>query len=328
MRRRDFLGALGGAVAAVPWPLPAYAQQAMPVIGYLSGRTLGDSPHVLAAFRRGLAEAGFAEGQNVAIEFRWAETRYDRLPAMAAELTRLPVSVIAASGGNPAVDAAKAATNTIPVVFVTGGYPLREGLVTSLNRPGGNVTGTTFMAAILGTKQLELLRMMIPRMTTVAILARSNSPFSQRQLDELQAAVRSLGLQSIVVSIATADEIDEAFTEFARRKVDAFVAVGEPMFGEQSGRIATLAARHGMPGIFNIREFAAAGGLMSYGASLTDAYRQSGIYVGRILKGEWPAEIPVQQPTKFNLVLNLRTAKALGVTVPHTILALADEVIE
>ena len=300
----------------------------MQVSGYLSGRTLGDSPHVLAAFRRGLAEAGFAEGQNVAIEFRWAEARYDRLPAMAAELTRLPVSVIALSGGNPAIDAAKAASNTIPVVFVTGSDPLREGWVTSLNRPGGNVTGTTFMAAILGTKQLELLRMMIPTMTAVAILARSNSPYSQGQLDELQAAVRTLGLQSIVVSIATADEIDEAFTEGARRKVDAFVAVGEPLFGEQSGRIATLAARHGMPGIFNIREFPAAGGLMSYGASLTDAYRQSGDYVGRILKGERPAGIPVQQPTKFNLVLNLRTAKALGVTVPHTNLALADEVTE
>ena len=246
----------------MPWSHPAYAQQAMQVSGYLSGRTPGDSPHVLAAFRRGLAEAGFAEGQNVAIEFRWAEARYDRLPAMAAELTRLPVSVIALSGGNPAIDAAKAASNTIPVVFVTGSDPLREGWVTSLNRPGGNVTGTTFMAAILGTKQLELLRMMIPTMTAVAILARSNSPYSQGQLDELQAAVRTLGLQSIVVSIATADEIDEAFTEGARRKADAFVVVGEPLFGEQSGRIATLAARHGMPGIFNIREFPAAGGLM------------------------------------------------------------------
>jgi putative ABC transport system substrate-binding protein len=325
MRRREFLGVLGGAAVM---PFAARAQQSLPVVGFLSGRALAQSQIVLAAFRQGLADAGFVEGHNVAVEYRWADGRYERLPALAAELVRLPVTALAATGATAAIHAAKNATAKIPVVFVTAEDPISAGIVSSFNRPGGNVTGMSFLAAILGTKQLDLIRMLVPKAQTIAVMSRPDNPSSVAQLVELRAAARALGLQIVEMPALSIEQIEATFLAALRERADALILVADPTFGQQAARIAELAAQHALPTLHNLREFVAAGGLMSYGSSITDAYRQIGVYTGRVLKGEKPADLPVLQPTKYEFILNLKTAKTLGLTIPPTLLALADEVIE
>jgi len=327
MRRREFITLLGG--GAVGWPLAAGAQQAMPVIGFLNGTTPARAVHHVTAFRHGLNETGYVEGQNVAIEYRWGENRSDRLPALAAELVRRPVTIIAATGGFGSAPAAKAATTTIPIVFTVGGFdPVESGLVASLARPGGNVTDVTLLSAALTAKRMDLLRALIPKASVVAILVSPGSGTAETQLKEVQPAARAFGLQLLELSASTEDEIDAAFRTLAAHRVDALFVGGSPLFETRRDHIVVLAARYAVPAIYNWREFTAAGGLMSYGSSITEMYRQAGIYTGRILKGAKPADLPILQPTKFELVINLTTAKALGLEIPPTLLALADEVIE
>jgi putative tryptophan/tyrosine transport system substrate-binding protein len=324
IERRKFLATLGG--AAVAWPLAARAQQpAMPVVGFLR-TTLTDVPHYVTAFRQGLKEAGFVEGQNVAIEFRSAEGQSDQLPALAADLVRRQVALIV--GHTPSALAAKAATTTVPIVFVTGGDPVRLGLVASLNRPGSNATGISFITAELGAKQLGLLRELRPGAVRIAVLVDPKWPITERFVSEVRAAASGVGQQLIVLSVSSDREIETAFTTLVQREAGALHAGIGAFISSQRERIVALAARHRIPAIYNAREAVAAGGLMSYAPSITDAYRQAGIYAGRILKGEKPAELPVMRPTKFDLVINLTTAKALGLDVPDRVLALADEVIE
>jgi len=326
IQRRKFLAALGG--AAVAWPLAARAQQAaMPVIGFLSSRLASDSVS-LAAFREGLKEAGFVEGQNVTIEYRWAEFQNDRLPAMAADLVQRRVAVIAATGSTAAAAAAKLATTTIPIVFGSGFDPVKEGLVASLNRPGGNITGVTGLTFELGAKQLDLLHAMVPNATVIAVLWNRNDPDSEAQLKDVQAAARTLGLQTLALTIGSEGDFEAAFATLVQRGAGALLICSGAFFTAHRVQLAILAARHVVPAIYSIREFPMAGGLMSYATRFTDAYRQVGIYVGRILKGAKPADLPVMQPTKFELVINLKTAKTLGLTVPPSLLAIADEVIE
>jgi putative ABC transport system substrate-binding protein len=327
MTRREFITLLGG--AAVAWPLAARAQQsALPVIGFLSGGTPAGYAAYAAAFRQGLKEGGHVEGQNVAVEFRWAEGQNDRLPALAADLVGRPVAVIAAAGAQAAL-AAKAATMTIPIVFEAGVDPVELGLVTSLNRPGGNVTGVSNFAAVLVAKQLELLHEMVPNSAVIGVLVNPTSPsLAESTARDAQAAGRSLGKQIHILNASTEDQIDAAFASLARMRLDALLIGGDAFFLSRRAQLATLATRHGLPTLYNAREFPAAGGLMGYGTSVVDAYRQTGVYVGQILKGAKPAELPVMQPTKFELVINLTTAKALGLIVPDTLLARADEVIE
>jgi putative ABC transport system substrate-binding protein len=327
MKRREFIALLGGAAAT--WPLAARAQQpSMPVIGFVSIRSADDvSSDPIEAFRRGLIEAGFLPGQNVAVEYRWAANQLDRLPALVTELAQRPVSVIAAFGTATA-QAAKAASTTIPIVFLTADDPVKLGLVTSLNRPGGNITGVSFVSATLGAKRLELLRMLIPKTDLMAVLVDPNSAESQNQSTGAQEAARALGQQVIAVNAATADEIDAAFGTLVQRGAGALLVSGSPSFGSQRNRIAALCARHSLPALFSTREYSAAGGLMSYGASISDSYRQAALYVGKILKGDRPSDLPILQPTKYELVINLRTAKTLGLEVPDKLLALTDEVIE
>jgi len=327
MRRREFITLLGGAAA---WPVAARAQQAaMPVIGFLNGTTPARAVHHVTAFRHGLNETGYVEGQNVAIEYRWGENRSDRLPALAAELVRRPVTIIAATGGFGSAPAAKAATTTIPIVFTVGGFdPVESGLVASLARPGGNVTDVTLLSAALTAKRMDLLRALIPKASVVAILVSPGSGTAETQLKEVQPAARAFGLQLLELSASTEDEIDAAFRTLAAHRVDALFVGGSPLFETRRDHIVVLAARYAVPAIYNWREFTAAGGLMSYGSSITEMYRQAGIYTGRILKGAKPADLPILQPTKFELVINLTTAKALGLEIPPTLLALADEVIE
>jgi ABC-type uncharacterized transport system substrate-binding protein len=323
MRRREFIALLG---AAAVGPLAARAQQpAIPVVGFLR-TTLIDVPHYVTAFRQGLKEAGFVEGQNVTVEYRSAEGRPDQLPALVADLMRRPLAVIV--GHTPAAHAAKAATTTVPIVFVTGGDPVRDGLVASLNRPGGNVTGVNIILGELGAKQLGLLRELRPGAARIAVLGDPKWPLTERFVSELRAAALPAGQQIEVLYVSTAGEIETAFTTLVQRGAGALHAAPGGFVFSQRERIVALAARHAIPAIYTQREAVVAGGLMSYGPSTPDAYRQAGIYAGRILKGEKPRDLPVMLPTKFEFVINLKTAKALGLDIPPGVLAIADEVIE
>jgi putative ABC transport system substrate-binding protein len=327
MRRRNFIALLGGAAAT--WPLAARAQQPrMPLIGWLSTRAPGEAAYLVAAFRQGLKEAGYVEGQNVAIEFRWGEGQYERLPAYAAELVGRAASVIVATGGDPAAQAAKVATATIPIVFVSGSDPVNVGLVASLNRPGGNIAGVHMLILGLGAKRLGLLHECMPAVNLVGVLVNPNFADGQTQLRDVEDAARSLGLRLVVEKAGTQFEIDTAFADLARQKTGAIIVIADPFFTVQRAHIAALAARHAMPAVFELREYVAAGGLMSYGPNLAHGYRQGAVYAGKILKGAKPAELPIEQPTKFELVINLKTAKTLGLTIPPGVLAIADEVIE
>jgi putative ABC transport system substrate-binding protein len=325
MRRREFMTLLGGAAAA--WPLAARAQQPVrPVIGYLSARSPDDTAHLVAAFRRGLGEQGFVEGQNVTIEYRWALGQYDRLPAMATELVRLPVTVLAATGGEPAALAAKVATSTIPIVFTVGGDPVKLGLVASYNQPGGNATGVSLLTSPLEAKRLGLLRELVPQATTIGFLLNPN--LDRDQLSGVQEAARTINLQIHVLRASTDREIDLAFETVAPQRIQALAVAGDPFFDTRREKLVALAARHAVPTMYHFREFAVAGGLVSYGIDPIDPYRLVGVYTGRVLKGVKPAELPVQQSTKFEFVINLKTAKALGLDVPPGLSARADEVIE
>jgi putative ABC transport system substrate-binding protein len=297
-------------------------------LGYLNGASSAQFPHLLAAFRKGLGETGYAESRNVAIEFRYADGQYDRLPALAADLVNRRVAAIVATAGTPTIRAAKAATSTIPIVFVIGSDPVSFGLVASLNRPGGNITGVTLVASETVAKRLELLLELVPASAVIGVLVNPNNPITKPQLTELQAAVRALGRQIRVLNASTESDLETIFAAVGQQQIDALVVAADPFFDDRRAQIVALADRHRVPVSYVRREFVAAGGLMSYGTDAPDAFRQAGIYAGRILKGEKPADLPVQQPTKFELVINLNTAKALGLEVPAKLLALADEVIE
>jgi ABC-type uncharacterized transport system substrate-binding protein len=324
MKRRDFITLLGGAAA---WPLAARAQQPLnPVVGFLSGRSPVEAVSVVASFRKGLSESGFIEPQNVTIDFRWAEGQFDRLPALARELVERPVAVLAALGGSDT--AAKSATTTIPIVFGTGGDPVASGLVTSLNRPGGNVTGVSFLTAALGAKRLGLLRDLVPAAQVIAVLANPKYYLGPVQIRDVEEAARSLGQPLIVLDGSTDEKIEAAFAVLAPQHVSALLVSSDPFFDTRRDRLVALALQHRVPAIYQFREYAVAGGLMSYGTSIIEMYRLVGLYVGRILKGEKSADLPVIQVAKFELVINLKTAKLLGVKISDNLLSLADEVIE
>ena len=326
MRRRQFIGLVGGLAA---WPIAAHAQQpAMPVIGFLSGASSAPWGHLVAAFRQGLKETGYVEGQNVAIEFRWAEGHSDRLPEMAADLVRRRVAVIVSTAGAAAGLAAKAATATIPIVFSAGGDPVKLGLVASLNRPGGNVTGIVLLTSLMDAKRLGLLREMIPNATLIAVLMNPRGAFIADQTENIRAGAHSVGQNITMLNASTESEIEVAFAALKSKGTQALLVSSDSFFNARREYLVALAARHVVPTIYEFREFAVAGGLMSYGTDLPEGYRQVGIYTGRILKGEKPADLPVYQVTKFELVINLKTAKALGLTVPQSLLIQADEVIE
>jgi ABC-type uncharacterized transport system substrate-binding protein len=324
MNRRTFITLLGGTAAL---PIAASAQQpAMPVIGFLRSTGADGFAHLATAFRRGLNESGYFEGRNLAIEFRFAENQPDRLPTLAADLIHRRVALIVAN--TPAALAAKAATTTLPIVFATGSDPVRDGLVASLHRPNGNVTGVVFFSGVLGAKRLELLRQLAPKATTIAALMNPSTREAEEERRDVQVAAQATGLQLIVLDPTSERDIEPAFATFVQRGAGALLVGSGPFLNSNRDAIVALAARHRLPASYSLREFAVAGGLMSYGASQPDAYRQAGIYAGRILKGEQPADLPVMQATKFEFVLNLRTAKAVGLDVPDKLLALADEVIE
>jgi putative tryptophan/tyrosine transport system substrate-binding protein len=325
MKRRAFISLLGGAAAA--WPLAARAQQpVMPVIGFLRSTSLAFSVPMVAAFRQGLTAAGFNEGQNVAIEYRFADNQLGRLPGLVAELISLPVTVIVANVA--AALAAKAATTTVPIVFATGSDPVVDGLVASLNRPGGNVTGVSFVSGLLGTKRLDMLRQLVPAAATMAMLVETDTLEARIERRDVELAAQALGQQLIIAPVSSEGEFDGAFTSIVGRGAKALLVGTGPFLTSNRERVVALAARHAIPAVYALREFVVVGGLMSYGASIAEAYRQAGIYAGRVLKGEKPADLPVMQSTKFELVINLKTAKALGLDVPTTLLTTADEVIE
>jgi len=327
VKRRAFITLLGG--AAVAWPLAARAQQPkVPVVGFLRDTSLADAMHLVAAFRQGLKEAGFIEGQNVMVEYRSAEHQLHRLPALVADLVRQQVALIV--GNTESALAAKSANTTVPIVFVTGGDPVMLGFVSSLNRPGGNATGVSFLTSASGTKRLELLRQIMPKAAAIAVLVdvNPNSPQAGDERRDVQAAAHAIGQELIVVEAGSDRDIEAAFATFTQRGAGALlVGTGSSLYSRRA-RLVALAAQHRIPTIYVLREFVTAGGLMSYGTSITDAYRLAGVYAGRILKGEKPADLPVQQSTKFAFLINLRTAKALGLEIPDKLLALADEVIE
>jgi putative ABC transport system substrate-binding protein len=326
MRRREFLGALGGAVAA--WPLKARAQQpAMPVVGILSSTSAAPYKSFVEAVIRGLREEGFDLGRNVAVEQRWADGQYDRLPAFASELIHLRANVIIAIAP-PAARAAKAAASSIPIVFSTAGDPVALGLVSSLNRPGGNLTGVNLQLFALAGKRIELLTKVAPTANVIGLLMNPNNPSSKSSTADAQAAAEALGKKLIVGSGGTAADIETSFAHFVQHKVDAIAVEPDPFMLARRDRLAAQAARHSLPAIYPHRENVEAGGLISYGTDLVDAYRQIGLYAGRVLKGEQPANLPIMQVTKFELLINMKTAKTLGITVPPTLLAIADEVIE
>jgi putative ABC transport system substrate-binding protein len=326
LRRRQFITLLGIAAA---WPLAARAQQsAMPVIGFLSGRSPGESESVEAAFRQGLKESGYAEGQNVHIAFRWAEGRYDRLPALVASLVDIRVAVIAAAGGQAVPLAAKAATSTIPIVFVSGEDPVKHGLVASLNRPGGSATGVSMFLSEMEAKRLALLHELVPTATMIGVIVNPSSPSIDTQLREINSAARALGRQIQIVNATNERELDAAFASLAQSKAGALLIASNAYFTSRRDQIVALAAQRAIPAIYDQREFPMAGGLVSYGTNLSDSYRLMWVYTGKILKGEKPTDLPVQQSTKFELVINLKTAKALGLDVPPALSARADEVIE
>jgi len=325
-KRREFITLLGGASA---WPLVARAQQpAMPVIGFLSARSPEDSAYLVAAFQRGLKEGGFVEGQNVAIEFRWARGQYDRLPALATDLVNRRVSVLATTGGEQAALAAKRATSVIPIVFLLGSDPVSAGLVESFNRPGGNVTGVAIMTALMEAKRLGLLRDLVPGVSLIGVLVNPSQPTAALQLQQIEDAARAMDQRILVVRASTDEELNAAFTAFRTEGVGALLVAADVYFNMRRERIVGLAQFQGLPTIYQFREYAVAGGLMSYGIDNADALRQNGVYTARVLKGAKPAELPVLQPTKFELVINLKTAKALGVKISDNFLTLADEVIE
>jgi putative tryptophan/tyrosine transport system substrate-binding protein len=324
MRRREFITLVGGAAA---WPTAARAQQpAMPVIGFLSSSESAGGARYLTAFRQGLRELGYVEGQNVAIEYRWAQDQADRLPDLATDLVRRQVTVIAAD--TPSSIVAKAATTTIPIVYIGGGDPVRLGLVASLNRPGGNVTGITFVVVELGAKQLGLLHELQPRAVRVAVLVDPNYPLTESFVSDIRAAASSIGKQIEALEAPTGRDIDTVFARLAKKPFDALLVGPGPLLNNRRIQLVTLAAYHRVPAMYNVRDFPEIGGLMSYGTSITDAYRQAGVYTGRIVKGQKPADLPVIQSSKFEFVINLNTARAFGLDLPPSLLSTVDEVIE
>jgi putative tryptophan/tyrosine transport system substrate-binding protein len=325
VRRRDFITLVGGAAAS--WPLTARAQQAMPVIGFLSSLSLAATARFVAAFRQALTESGYVEDRNLTIEYRWAEGAYDRLPALAADLVGRHVTVIAAFGP-PAALAAKANTNTIPIVFVHGSDPTKLGLTASLNRPSDNITGINFFGNVLDAKRLEMLHQIVPAAQLIGVLFNPNGGGAETQLREVQAAARVIGKKIVVLNASVETDFDTISAMIHQQSIDALLEVADPFFTQRREQIVALAARYRIPAIYELREFVMVGGLMSYGTSLIDAYRQAGLYTARILKGEKPADLPIMQSIKFEFVLNLKTAKTLGLELPPTVLALADEVIE
>ena len=327
MRRRDFISLLSS--AATSWPLAALAQQsALPVVGFLSFRSEADATDSVVAFRRGLGEVGYVEGRNVAVEYRWADAHLDRLSTLAEELVSRPVTVLAAVAGQQTPRAAQAATKTIPIVFGIGEDPVKAGLVSSLNRPGGNMTGATFLSAGLVAKRLEMLRQLVPDADVIGLLANQNTPQGQEQLNDVPDAAKSLGQRVIILNGGSDQEIDAAFASLAKQGVKALLVAADPSYDPRRNRLIALSAQYAIPTMYHFRDFHLAGGLACYGASISDLYRQVGIYVGRILNGDKPADLPVMLPTKFEFVINLKTARTLGLHIPPTVLALADEVIE
>jgi len=328
MRRREFITLVGGAAAA--WPVVARAQQqpALPVLGYLSTRSPEDTPHLLAAFLEGLAQRGYVDGKSVSIEYRWARGQYDRLPAFASELVRLPTSVLVATGGEPSALAAAAATKTIPIVYLVGGDPVKQGLAASLSQPGGNATGVTLLTALLEPKRFGLLRELVPGATTVGVLLNPDFPPAEAALLDVQNAAQGVGVQIEVFRARTEDEIDAVFADISRQQLNALAITADPFFDTRREKLVSLAAQHAVPTMYHFREYAEAGGLISYGIDNVVAYRQVGIYAGQILSGAKPSELPVMQATKFLLVINMKTARTLGVKISDNLLSLADKVVE
>ena len=324
MKRREFIGFVGGAAA---WPVLARAQPAVPLVGFLRNSSPEASAHLSAAFRQGLSESGFTEGRDVAIESRWARGQHERLQILAAELVRLGTAVIFAGSTAEAL-AAKAATNTIPIVFTGAADPVKVGLVGALNRPGGNITGVTAIGHSLGAKRLELLRQLVPHAATIALLVNQNNPSVETEVLDTQQAARAIGLQMFILNASNERESEAAITTAVQKNASAVVIAGDPLFTGHRNRLAELALQHKLPTIYALREYVVSGGLVSYGASFADSYRQCGIYVARILKGENPGDLPIMQPTRFEFVISAKTAKLLGLDVPVTLLATADEVIE